>query len=144
MQAFLKKFEHIIVLSLIIMMVIVVVLATIELGWIIIRDIITPPIILLEIDELLEIFGFFLLVLIGIELLETIKAYLQDKVVHSEIVLEVALIAIARKVIILDLKEYDSTVILGIAALIITISGAYYIVRQKLRIDLTGDHPEKP
>lgn len=142
MQAFLKKFEHIIVLSLIIMMVIVVVLAAVELGWIIIRDIITPPIILLEIDELLEIFGFFLLVLIGIELLETIKAYLQDKVVHSEIVLEVALIAIARKVIILDLKEYDSTVILGIAALIITISGAYYIVRQKLRIDLTGDHPE--
>ena len=86
----------------------------------------------------------FLLILIGIELLETIKAYLQDKVVHSEIVLEVALIAIARKVIILDLKEYDSTVIIGIAALIITISGAYYIVRQKLRIDLTGDHPEKP
>jgi len=36
MQAFLKKFEHIIVLSLITMMVIVVVLATIELGRIII------------------------------------------------------------------------------------------------------------
>ena len=46
--------------------------------------------------------------------------------------------------IILDLKEYDSTVILGIAALIITISGAYYIVRQKLRIDLAGDHPKQP
>ena len=137
MQAFLKKFEHIIVLSLIIMMVIVVVLAAIELGWIIIRDIITPPIILLEIDELLEIFGFFLLVLIGIELLETIKAYLAEKVVHSEVVLEVALIAISRKVIILDLKDYDSVTIIGIAALILSIAVAYFIVRKKIRVDLS-------
>ena len=47
-----------------------------------------------------EFVGFFLLVLIGIELLETIKAYLLTNVIHVEIVLEVALIAIARKVII--------------------------------------------
>ncbi len=40
--------------------------------------------------------------------------------------------------------EYDSTVILGIAALVTTISGACYIVRQKLRIDLSIDHPEEP
>ena len=93
---------------------------------------------------MLELFGFFLLIIIGIELLETIKAYLQDKVVHSEIVLEVALIAIARKVIILDLKEYDSVVILGIAALIITISVSYYIVRRKLRIDLSDGLDQKP
>ena len=70
MRGFLGKFERAVVVSLIGMMVIVVILATIELGWIIVRDIITPPIILLEIEELLEIFGFFLLVLIGIELLE--------------------------------------------------------------------------
>ena len=132
MQAFLKKFEHIIVLSLIIMMVIVVVLATIELGWIIIRDIITPPIILLEIDELLEIFGFFLLVLIGIELLETIKAYLLTNVIHVEIVLEVALIAIARKVIILDIDKYESLTLVGIAALIAAVALAYLVIKRHI------------
>jgi uncharacterized membrane protein (DUF373 family) len=130
MQAFLKKFEHIIVLSLITMMVIVVVLATIELGWIIIRDIITPPIILLEIEELLEIFGFFLLVLIGIELLETIKAYLLTNVIHVEIVLEVALIAIARKVIILDINKYESLTLVGIAALIAAVALAYLVIKR--------------
>lgn len=132
MQAFLKKFEHIIVLSLITMMVIVVVLATIELGWIIIRDIVTPPIILLEIDELLEIFGFFLLVLIGIELLETIKAYLLTNVIHVEIVLEVALIAIARKVIILDINKYESLTLVGIAALIAAVALAYLVIKQHI------------
>lgn len=132
MQAFLKKFEQVIVVSLIGMMVIVVVLATIELGWIIIRDIITHPIILLEIDELLEIFGFFLLVLIGIELLETIKAYLATNVIHVEIVLEVALIAIARKVIILDIDKYESLTLVGIAALISAVALAFFVVKRQM------------
>lgn len=132
MLKFLIKFEHMIIVSLISMMILVVLLATLELGWIIIKDIITPPIILLEISELLEIFGFFLLVLIGVELLETIKAYLLDKVVHVEIVLEVALIAIARKVIILDLEKYDSLIVLGIAGLILSVAAAFYVVRQKI------------
>ena len=132
MQTFLKKFEYVIVLCLIAMMVVVVVLTTVELGWIIIRDIITHPIILLEIDELLEIFGFFLLVLIGIELLETIKAYLATNVIHVEIVLEVALIAIARKVIILDIDKYESLTLVGIAALISAVALAFFVIKRQL------------
>ena len=130
MKAFLRQFERAVVLSLIGMMVVVVLLATIELGWIIAKDILTPPVILLEIDELLEIFGFFLLILIGVELLETIKAYLSEGVVHVEVVLMVALIAIARKVIILDLKELPSLALFGIAALILSIAVAYFLVKR--------------
>ena len=127
MNRALKVFEDIIIFALIVMMVVVISLTTLELGWIIFRDIIDPSNILLEISELLDIFGFFLLVLIGIELLETIKAYLAEHVVHVEIVLEVALIAIARKVIILDPKEYSPVTLLGIAALIVTLAIAIYI-----------------
>lgn len=139
MQTFLKKFERIIVLCLISMMVVVVTLTTVELGWVILKDIISPPIIILEITELLEIFGLFLLVLIGIELLETIKAYLATKVVHVEIVLEVALIAIARKVIILDIEKYSSLTLVGIAALIAAVGMAFLVVKR--HIDAGG--PER-
>jgi uncharacterized membrane protein (DUF373 family) len=132
MVEFLKKFERGIVHLLIVMMMLVLLLATVELGWIIVRDIVTPPIILLEIGELLEIFGFFLLVLIGVELLETIKAYLVEQVIHVEIVLEVALIAIARKVIILDLEKYSELTLVGIAALILSIAAAVYAVKRIL------------
>ena len=143
MTKWLRSFEHTIIRSLIFMMAVIIAISTIELGYLLVKDIVSPPVFFLEIDELLELFGFFLLILIGIELLETIKAYLQDQVVHSEIVLEVALIAIARKVIILDLKDYDSIIILGIAALIITIAAAYYIVRRKLRVDLFPGRPSQ-
>ena len=135
----LRGFEHIIIRAFIYMMSLIILISTIELGYFLVKDIVSPPYFFFEIDELLELFGFFLLILIGIELLETIKAYLLDKVVHSEIVLEVALIAIARKVIILDLKKYDGAVILGIAALIVAIAAAYYIVGRKIRADLSKE-----
>ena len=128
-----KKFERAVILSLIFMMIIVILISTVELAYIIIKDIIAPPVFWLEINQLLDIFGFFLLILIGVELLETIKAYLAEKVVHSEIVLEVALIAITRKVIILDVKEYSGLAVMGIAALIISIAVAFYILKRSLK-----------
>jgi uncharacterized membrane protein (DUF373 family) len=136
---FLKRFEHAVIFALIFMMIVVVLISTLELGYIIIKDIISPPVFWLEIHELLDIFGFFLLILIGVELLESIKAYLAEKVVHSEIVLEVALIAIARKVIILDLKEYEGVTIIGIAALIISIAVAYFFLKKAAKTR-EGDH----
>jgi len=132
MNTALKKFEQVIVTALIVMMILVVLVSTIELGWIILKDFFKPPRFFLEISDLLEIFGFFMLVLIGIELLETIKAYLNDNVVHVEIVLEVALIAIARKVIILDIEKYDGLTIVGVAGLILAVSAAFYTIKRKV------------
>lgn len=130
-----KKFERVIVISLIIMMSLVVLLSTIELGWIIIKDIVTPPLILLEINELFEIFGLFMLVLIGIELLETIaKTYNNQNTNHAKIVMAVAIIAIARKIIILDVEKYSGQALLGIAAIILALSIGYYLIQRKTHL----------
>lgn len=129
-----KKFERVIFISLLVMMSLVVLLATIELGWIIIKDIITPPIFLLEINELFEIFGLFMLVLIGIELLETIaNTYTNQNTNHAKIVMAVALIAIARKVIILDVENYPGQALAGIAAIILALSLGYFLIQRKPR-----------
>lgn len=119
-------FERVIVGSLILMMVVVIFLSTIELGRILVIDIITPE-YLLDINELLDVFGFFMLILIGVELLETIRAYLNEHEVHVEIVLEVALIAVARKVVIIDVKEYLPESLFAIAAIVMSLAGAYYL-----------------
>jgi len=129
MMSLLKNFERMIVYAIIIMLMVVIALTTIELAWFLFRDITTPPVGLLEIDDMLNLFGFFLLILIGVELLETVKAYLIDNVVHVEIVLEVALIAIARKVIILDVEKYSTATILGIAALLTGIGVTIYLIK---------------
>ena len=51
------------------------------------------------------------------------------KTIHDEVVLLVAIIAIARKVVILEPKELDGTSLLGIAAIIFALSIGYYYVR---------------
>lgn len=133
MNTFLKMFEKVIILALMIMMVVVVIVSTIELGRILVVDLLDFNGSLIDITQLLDIFGFFLLILIGVELLETIKAYLANHVVHVEIVTEVALIAIARKVIILDVKEMKPEMVLSVAALILAIAVAYYLQKQTRR-----------
>ena len=126
----LQRFERVIILALTIMMAIVLLLATIELAFILVQDVVSPPVFILEIDELLDIFGLFLLVLIGIELLETVKAYLVENAIRVHVVFTVALIAISRKVIILDVKETPSLKLAGIAAIIIALSVGYFFIKK--------------
>jgi uncharacterized membrane protein (DUF373 family) len=132
MMPAIKKFQKIIILVLVVLMAVVLLLSTVELAWVIIKDVITPPILILEIDELLEIFGLFMLVLIGIELLDTIaKTYMAESVDHAQIVMAVAIIAIARKVIILDVKDLSGLALVGIAAIILALSIGYYLIKKK-------------
>ncbi|MBP6940064.1 MAG: phosphate-starvation-inducible PsiE family protein [Deltaproteobacteria bacterium] len=133
MLVFLKRFERAIVTVLIVLMVLVIALATIEVGWLILQDITSPPVLILEIDELLDIFGKFLLVLVGIELLYTLRAYWAENEVHVEVVFAMALIAVARKVIVLDVKDLDSMVLIGIAAVVLALSVGYYYVGKHIR-----------
>ncbi len=126
----LTRFQNAILMVLTWMMALVVLLATLELFYIIVSEIVTPPLVLLDIDQLLEIFGYFLLVLIGIELLETFKIYLEENVINVQVVLLVAIIAIARKVIILDVKILPSMTLIGIGVIIVSLSAGYYLVKK--------------
>ena len=138
MFSILKKFEKVLIQALMFMMAIVLLLATLDLGWLIVKDIINPPFVFLSVDQLLEIFGLFMLVVIGIELLETImKTYITQDQPHYEVVLSVAIIAIARKVIILDLKEVDSLSLIGIASIILTLTAGYFLMKKSRSYDRT-------
>lgn len=125
-----KKFEGIIMTSLSVMIGLVVFLGTVELAWLIVQDIITPPILLLEPKELLEIFGFFMLILIGVELLEIMQNYHAKRTIRVEIVLIVGLIAIARKVIIMDYRDLTSFTLLDLGALTVALSVALYLLQK--------------
>jgi uncharacterized membrane protein (DUF373 family) len=130
MVPYLDRFERIITRALLIMLVVVVVLATVELAWILGKELLVPPYILLAPDQLLGLFGQFLLVLIGIELLHSMKVYAVHRVIHLEAVLIVAMIAVARKVIVLETKEQPEGTLLGIAAITLALTLGYYLVRR--------------
>jgi uncharacterized membrane protein (DUF373 family) len=125
-----KKFERAVVVALAGLLAATILFSTLELAVTLFKDLASPPVLMLEMHELLDIFGLFLLVLLGIELLETMKAYLRENVVHVEVVMIVAIIAIARKVIILDIKELEGTALLGLAALLAALAFGYVHIKR--------------
>jgi uncharacterized membrane protein (DUF373 family) len=133
METLITKVQKVTVLALAAMLVVVMLLSTVHLGVLIAQEIWKPPRWLIPVQGLLEIFGYFLLVLIGVELLETLKAYVKKDVIHVRVVLEVALIAMARKVIIEEPNTVPGLTLFGIAALILALGIAFYFERQAKR-----------
>ncbi len=85
----------------------------------------------------MHLFSLFLILLIGLELLETVKAYLKDDIVHVEFIILVAIIAIARKVIIWDFNKYSTHELLSLAAMIVALGITYFLIKKadvKLKI----------
>lgn len=130
MELLITRVQKLVVVILAVLLTIVVLLSTVHLGFLIGEEIWKPPKYLIPVQGLLEIFGFFLLVLIGVELLETLKAYVRKNVIHVRVVLEVALIAMARKVIVEEPNNVPSLTLFGIAALILALGIAFYFERQ--------------
>ncbi|GGA23781.1 phosphate-starvation-inducible PsiE family protein [Okeania sp. KiyG1] len=56
-------------------------------------------------DTLFEIFGLFLNILIALEILENVTAYLRKHTFQVELVIATSLIAVARKIIIFDIDK---------------------------------------
>ena len=117
------------VAAMMILLAIVVVASTVHLGFLIAEELWAPPRFLIPVQGLLEVFGYFLLVLIGVELLETLKVYVKQDVIHVRVVIEVALIAMARKVITEEPNAVSSLTLFGIAALILALGIAFYFER---------------
>jgi uncharacterized membrane protein (DUF373 family) len=133
MQKLIKYFEKSIVITLIVLMALIVTLTTIELAIELVNKTINSVKYngtIINLDDILHIFGLFFNVLIGLELFETVKLYLKENVFHAEIILLVGLIAVARKVIILNYEEMEPAKIIGIALLIATLAGGYFLLNR--------------
>ena len=144
MERVLKRFEKIIVTGLLGLMMLAVLASTVELAIILCQQLWKPPVLLLNLEEMLEVFGFFLMVLIGLELLESIKAYLDKDRLHVEVVFLVAIVAAARKIIIIDYNTMTPDMLFAIAAVIVALGIGFYLVRralclQQARSDRTED-----
>ncbi len=130
MQKFLDKVRKYIAIALLGLMAIVVVSATLEVAYEISVNMFEPPGCFLGVQDLFGLFGLFLMVLIGLELMTSIQMYLDHNSIHAELMLLVAITAITRKIVILDAKNIDPMIMFGIGAVIIALALGYYLVRR--------------
>jgi uncharacterized membrane protein (DUF373 family) len=126
---YIPVFEKIVIIILVIMMILVLIVSLVQLGYTIFDYMSGEPFHLLNDKVMMGLFGSILMVLIGIELLDTVKMYLKEDVVRVEIIILVAIIALAKKIIVMDFKSYDYMGMLGLAALLTTLAVAYYLIK---------------
>lgn len=132
LHALFHNFERSLAFVLLVLIAGVSVIALIELCFILYQDLISTDGFLLGLNELFEVFGMFLIVLIAVELMASIYMYMVDKSVHVEMMLLIAITALARKVVVVDLegKGDPAMYMLGMAALLGTLIGGYYLVKR--------------
>ena len=124
------KIERVIAIALLVLMTIVVISGVLEVAWVVFNDLFEPPGLFLGVEDLFNVFSLFLMVLIALELMTSIEMYLKDNVIHAEIMFLVALTAVARKIVILDAKAIDAMTVFAIAALVLTLSAGYYLLKR--------------
>ena len=130
--AYINKIEKLILIIILIIFSFLLLLSLVDIVYEIIMELKTRPFLIIKADSLMDLFSFFLIVLIGLELLETIKAYLRDDVLHVELVLLLAIIAVSRKVIIWNFDKYGTEELIGLAIMVVALSLSYFLLKLKL------------
>jgi len=133
-EQIIDRFEKIIYAVIIVMLLVVLVGAMFELLQLMKKYLFDDSPLVLVSTEVIGLLGAFLLVLIVVELLDTIKAYFKENKIHVEIVILLAIIAVARKVLLLDpglMSPYEfGFEMMSIGVIILGLTAGYYLVKK--------------
>ena len=129
-----SKFERITISAMQLLLLLSVATAAIVLFVIFVKNLIAETSKIESVSDLLpamqQSFAGILIVVLGLELLETLKTYFTEHHVRVEVILVVAIIAIGRHVIKTDFDHTPGTVLLGLAALIVALVLGYFLVKR--------------
>jgi uncharacterized membrane protein (DUF373 family) len=117
--------------ALVMLMTLVIVWGVADVIWVLYERLREPPVMLLTISDILSTFGAFIAVMIAIEIFENLTIYLRQNVIEVELVMATALMAIARKVIVLDYKELTPEYVWATAAVVLALSVGYWLVKRQ-------------
>ncbi|MDJ0873368.1 MAG: phosphate-starvation-inducible PsiE family protein [Gammaproteobacteria bacterium] len=125
-----RLFEATLLVGILLALSVTLLLAFVDIAYVIYTKIMTPPAFIVDAQGLMDLFSLILILLIGLELIETVKTYLEENVVHVELVLLVAIIAIARKVVVWDFAKHTHVELYSLAAMVVALGVSYFLVKQ--------------
>jgi uncharacterized membrane protein (DUF373 family) len=117
-------------------MVFVILVGVISVLHTIFLNLIQPPYFL--IPDIIKTFGAFLAVLIAYEIFSNIRLYIRSDVFPMKLVVATAIMAIARKIIILEMDEYSALDLIGIGVIVVGLGIAYWLISLADRANNSG------
>ena len=120
------------VLAVLLLMILLVAASIVELAMVLYKETTdaTKGFFFLEIGEFLKIFGFVFMVLIGFELLESITTYFKENVIHAEVVILIAVIAVSRKIILIDIEKYEPGALIALGVIMLALGASYFLIKR--------------
>ncbi len=133
-----ELFERLAVSALMLLLMATILFGTIVTAWSLVDDLRQVQELVAEPKVLFEIFGLFVAILVGVELLKILRHLLQAHEVDTALVVQTALMALCNKVITANLSSMDGIKLVGVAALIAALAAALYALRR------TAASPPRP
>ncbi|SBS27260.1 Phosphate-starvation-inducible E [Marinomonas aquimarina] len=131
--SFLHKVIRLAIKALAILMVAIILFGVADVVFVVYQRLMEPPVWLLEVGDIFQIFAAFMVVLIAVEIFINIRLYLGTNILPIQLVIATALMAIARKVIILDFDTITPEYVFGIAAVVLALGVSYWLVQKKVK-----------
>jgi len=134
---FYGKFEHLVILVLTALIAVVVALAVWNLAVKIAVSLFTTGLDPTDYRVFQALFGMIFIVIIALEFKRSllVMADRQHSVVQVRTVLLIALLAVVRKLMILDLATTDTPQLFALAAAVLALGGVFWLVRDQDRRD---------
>jgi len=129
--SFLHRVIRVSVRLLAVLMVLVIIWGIGDVAYVLYQRLLTPPLFLLNINDIFQTFGAFMAVLIAIEIFVNIRLYLGTSVLPIQLVMATALMAIARKIIVLDVDKMDAGYVAAMGVVTLALGISYWLVAKK-------------
>lgn len=91
-----------------------------------------------EKEDIFNAFSHLLLVIMGLELLDTVYGLLTEAHLQVETVLLVVVTAVARELIVFDYEKAEGVMLASVGIVVAAVAMAYYLIRRARA--LTSDH----
>ena len=128
MDKLVSWFESFAIAVLMILVMVTVVFAGVIITGAVYHDIISAREFSSDPKALLDTFGLFVVVLVGIELLKILKHLWESHQVDTALIAETALIALCNKIVTMNFVDVNWTTLLAVAVLIVSLVAAIFVL----------------
>ena len=131
--SFYQRFESVVALALTVLISVIVLVALFRLSASVLGGLLLGALDPLEPSVFQAVFGEILTLLIALEFNHTLKYAVaaHRSIIQTKVVLLIALLALARKFVILDTHETSADQLLGLAAITLVLGVTYWLLRER-------------
>lgn len=105
------------------------ILGSVHFIYLVYQRLISPPFFLIEVTTLFDIFNLILIIVIGYELIKSLLLIVSSDTIPVIPIIQIAIIAVANKIITADTKNIEASKMISMAILISALALAHFLLK---------------